>query len=96
MIVFISLHIAASFFMQQTGGQVAASINALYESWILQVFVVFFVIYHALNGLRLAVLDLWPQFMVYQRQALWLQLFIFVPVYGLTVLILIQHALANG
>jgi hypothetical protein len=34
--------------------------------------------------------------MVYQRQALWLQLFIFAPVYGLTVLILIQNALAGS
>ncbi|HLE15961.1 MAG TPA: hypothetical protein VI776_14525 [Anaerolineales bacterium] len=96
MVVFISLHILASFFMQQTGSQLATFINTLYESWVLQIFVVFFVVYHALNGLRIAILDLWPQFMVYQRQALWLQLFIFAPVYGLTVLILIQNALAGS
>lgn len=96
MVFFISLHIVASFFVQQTGGQVATAINALYQSWVLQVLVVFFVIYHALNGLRLAILDLWPQYMVYQKQALWVQLFIFVLVYGLTAVIIIQHALVNG
>jgi succinate dehydrogenase / fumarate reductase cytochrome b subunit len=96
MVVFISLHIGASFFMQQTSGQLATTINALYESWILQVFVVFFVIYHALNGLRLAILDLWPQYMVYQKQALWVQLFIFAPIYGLTALIIIQHAIVGS
>lgn len=96
MVVFISLHVMASFFVQQTGGQVATTINAIYQSWILQIFVVFFVIYHALNGLRLAIMDLWPQYMVYQKQALWVQLLIFAPVYVLTALLIIQHALISS
>jgi succinate dehydrogenase/fumarate reductase cytochrome b subunit len=54
------------------------------------------VIFHALNGLRIAILDIWPRFLTYQREALWLQWFIFVPVYGLTVFVLIQRSLAGG
>jgi len=95
-LVFVGLHVISSFFMQQTGSEAATFINSIYENWIFQIFVAFFVLFHALNGLRIAVLDLWPRFLTYQREALWLEWTIFVPVYGLTVFILVQHSLAGG
>ena len=95
-LLFVSLHVVSSFFMQQVGSDFATAINTVYESWIFQIVIIFFVVFHALNGLRIAVLDLWPQFLVYQKEALWLQWLIFTPVYGLTVFILVQHALAGG
>ena len=96
MLTFVGLHVIASFFMQQTASDLATSINTVYESWIFQILVMFVVIFHALNGLRIAALDIWPQFQIYQREALWLQVLIFVPVYGLTIFILIQHALTGS
>lgn len=95
-LLFVSLHVVSSFFMQQVGSDFATVINTVYESWIFQIVIIFFVVFHALNGLRIAVLDLWPQFLVYQKEALWLQWLIITPVYGLTVFILVQHALAGG
>jgi len=95
-LLFVGLHVIASFFMQQTGSDAATFINTIYEHWIFQIFVAFFVLFHALNGLRIAILDIWPKFLVYEREALWLQWFIFLPVYGLTVFILIQNSLAGG
>ena len=95
-LVFVGLHVISSFFMQQTGSEAATFINSIYENWIFQIFVAFFVLFHALNGLRIAVLDLWPKFLTYQREALWLEWTIFVPVYGLTVFVLIQRSLAGG
>ena len=95
-LVFVGLHIISSFFMQQTASEVATFINSIYENPIFQIFVAFFVLFHALNGLRIAVLDLWPRFLTYQREALWLEWTIFVPVYGLTVFILVQRSLAGG
>ena len=94
--MFVGLHVIASFFMQQTGSDIATFINTIYESWVFQIFVAFFVIFHALNGLRIAILDVWPKLLTYQREALWLQLFIFVPVYGLTVFMLVQRSLVGG
>jgi len=96
LLTFVGLHVIASFFMQQTGSDLATSINTVYESWIFQIVVTFVVIFHGLNGLRIAALDIWPQFQVYQREALWLQLLIFLPVYGLTIFILIQRALTGN
>ncbi len=95
-LLFVGLHVVASFFMQQTGSDAATWINTVYEHWIFQIFVAFFVIFHALNGLRIAILDIWPRFLMYQREALWLQWLIILPVYGLTVFILIQNSLAGG
>jgi succinate dehydrogenase / fumarate reductase cytochrome b subunit len=95
-VVFVSLHVVASFFMQQVGGDAATTINTVYESWIFQIFIIFCVIFHALNGLRIAVLDIWPQFLQYQKEALWLEWAIFIPVYGLTAFVLVQHALSGA
>jgi len=95
-ILFVGLHVIASFSMQQFGGDLATNINIVYESWIFQIFVIFIVIFHALNGLRIAVLDIWPQFQDYQREALWLEWLVFIPVYGLTIFILIQNGIIGA
>lgn len=95
-ILFVGLHVFASFFMQQFGSDLATTINIIYESWIFQIVVAFIVIFHALNGLRIAISDLWPQSLKYQREALWLQWFIFVPIYGLTAFLLIYLNISGG
>jgi succinate dehydrogenase / fumarate reductase cytochrome b subunit len=94
-LVFVSLHVVASFFMQQTGSEIATSMNIVYESWIFQIMMAFFVIFHALNGLRVAIQDLWPQSQMYQREALWLEWLVIAPVFGLTAVFLIQRGLAG-
>ena len=95
-ILFVGLHVVASFFMQQFGSDFATTINIIYESWIFQIVVAFCVIFHALNGLRIVICDLWPKSLIYQREVLWLQWFIFVPIYGLTVFILIYINVTGG
>ncbi len=94
--VFVGIHIISSFFMQQLGSDWATTLNTIYESWIFQILVIFIVIFHALNGLRIIILDIWPQLLVYQREALWLQWFIFLPIYGLAIFILVQRSLLGS
>ena len=96
MVIFISIHVIAGFFMQQTGSDFAATINTIYESIYFQVFIYFCVLYHSLNGLRIIVLDLWPQALEYQREATWLQWMIFIPLYGMTTFLMIRSALSGG
>ncbi|HSF80248.1 MAG TPA: hypothetical protein VLA49_03380 [Anaerolineales bacterium] len=95
-LVVVGLHVISSFAMQQIGSEWATNLNIIYESDLFQILVAFFVIFHALNGTRIALLDLWPKFQVYQHEALWLQWFILVPIYGLTVYFLIQRTLSAG
>ena len=46
-----------------------------------------------IHGLRIAILDIWPKLLPFQREALWLEWGVFIPVYSLTIFILISHAL---
>jgi succinate dehydrogenase / fumarate reductase cytochrome b subunit len=96
MIVFVSLHVLASFFTQQFGDDTAIFINTIYESVYFQIFIYFCVIFHTLNGLRILILDMWPKLLEYQREATWLQWMIFIPIYGLAVFLMIQRALSGG
>jgi succinate dehydrogenase / fumarate reductase cytochrome b subunit len=98
MITFVSLHVVASFFMHVVadGGDVAININMIYESWPFQIFIYFCVIFHALNGFRIIMLDFWPKLLQYQRELTWLEWLVFVPVYGLTIFLVAQKALAGG
>jgi len=95
-LLFVSLHVISSFFMQQTGSDFATAINIVYESVYFQVFIYFFVIFHAFNGLRIILMDFFPKLWEYQRELTWLQWFIIIPVYGLALFVMISTALQAG
>ncbi len=95
-ILFVGTHVMSSFFMQQFGSDWATAINVVYESVYFQFVVIFVVLFHALNGLRIIILDIWPKLLEYQREATWLQWLIFIPVYGTTVIIMILNLLEGG
>ncbi len=87
MIIFVSMHVLASFFtyVVATGSNFVLEINKIYESWPFQLFIYFCVIFHVMNGLRIILMDLWPQFLKYQREAIWLEWGFFLPIYGFIV-----------
>ena len=96
MVLFVGGHILLSFFSHQMASSLATDLNAIYESIYFQVFLYFGVIFHALNGTRIIVLDTWPKLLEYQREATWLEWLIFIPVYGLTVFIMVMRALQGA
>lgn len=95
-LIFVGFHVIASFFMQQTGNDLATSFNIIYESWAFQIVIAFFVLFHALNGLRIVIQDFYPKAQMYQHEFLWLQWVMFIPVYGMTVYFLVQRGLGGG
>lgn len=95
MILFVSLHVLSSFLTQQWGSDLAITMNTIYESLYFQLFIYFCVIFHAVNGLRIIVLDTWPKFIRYQRESTWLEWFIIIPIYGLAVFIMIRRSLTG-
>ncbi len=95
MILFVSLHVVAAYLLTQYGSGVGRAINTVYESWLFQAYIFFCIIFHTLNGARVITLDLWPRLMQYQREAIWLEWLIFIPVYGLSLLMLVQQGLAG-
>lgn len=95
-VTFVALHMLASFLSNQPYGTNAGIfINTLYENWIFQIFIFFCALFHAINGLRIVILDLWPKLIEYQREAIWLEWFIFVPVYALALFIIIRGGLGS-
>ena len=89
--IFVGTHILASFL----GGQVGQSINAVYENWFFQIFVFFCALFHAINGLRITILDLWPHLIEYQREAIWVEWAVFIPIFSIAVIVIVRAGLAG-
>lgn len=91
MAIFITVHILASFL----GGEAGRFLNDVYKHWAFQIFIFFCALFHAINGLRITILDLWPKWLVYQREAIWVEWAVFLPIFGLAVIVIIQTALGG-
>jgi succinate dehydrogenase/fumarate reductase cytochrome b subunit len=50
-------------------------------------------LFHAVNGLRITLLDLFPKLIPHQREAIWVEWVVFLPVYGLAVFVILRTAL---
>jgi len=95
-VAFVGIHVVAGFFGQQFGDDLSFALNTIYESWQFQLFVYFSVLYHALNGTRLTLMDLFPKLMRFQRELFWLQWAIFVVSFGFPSYFLIQTSLSSS
>ena len=89
MVIFVGLHVLASF----VGGRFGSSINIIYENWAFQIVIFFCVLFHVINGLRIIILDLWPKLIEHQREAIWLEWMVFLPVYIMAVYVIVSTAL---
>jgi len=94
-IIFVTLHVLASFLTQQMGSDLGIFINIIYESIYFQLFIVFCAIYHGVNGFRIILLDIWPRLIRYQKESTWLEWFMILPLYILTAFIMIRRFLAG-
>jgi succinate dehydrogenase / fumarate reductase cytochrome b subunit len=88
MAVFIALHILASFL----GGQIGSFLNTIYEHWLFQIFIFFCVLFHAINGLRITIVDLFPSLLVHQREAIWVEWAVFIPIFLIAVFVIVRTA----
>ncbi len=96
MVIFISLHVLAGYMLNQPwGARAGVLIDSVYENWIFQIFIFFCILFHIINGLRISILDLWPRLIEYQREAIWLEWMVFIPVYGIALYTIIQNALGG-
>ena len=88
MAVFITMHILASFL----GGSIGEFLNTIYEHWLFQIFIFFCVLFHAINGLRITIVDLFPKLLVHQREAIWVEWAVFIPLFAIAVFVIISTA----
>jgi succinate dehydrogenase / fumarate reductase cytochrome b subunit len=55
----------------------------------MQIFILFAMLYHGINGLRIIILDMWPGLMRYNREAMWVQWALFLPMFLLPAILII-------
>jgi len=91
MAVFVTIHILASFL----GGEAGVFVNTVYENWIFQIFIFFCALFHAINGLRITIVDLFPKLLVHQREAIWLEWAVFIPLFAIAVFVIVNSALGG-
>jgi succinate dehydrogenase / fumarate reductase cytochrome b subunit len=91
MAVFITVHILSG----ALGGKTGIFLNSIYESWAFQLAIFFCVLFHAINGLRITILDLWPSLLVHSREAIWLEWLIFLPVYGFAAFVIVSNGVGG-
>jgi succinate dehydrogenase / fumarate reductase cytochrome b subunit len=90
-VTFVGMHILASF----VGGGFGSFVNKIYEHWGFQIVIFFCALFHAINGLRIVILDLWPKLIEHQREAIWIEWALFLPIYGIAVLVILQTGLGG-
>ena len=90
-VLFVSVHLLSSFL----GGQAGIFLNTIYEHWLFQIFIFFCAIFHAVNGLRIVILDLWPKLVEHQREAIWVEWAVFLPIYAIAVIVILSTALGG-
>jgi succinate dehydrogenase / fumarate reductase, cytochrome b subunit len=90
-VIFVGMHVLASF----VGGNFGSLVNKVYEHWAFQIVIFFCVLFHVINGLRIVILDLWPKLIEHQREAIWVEWAVFLPIYGMAVLVIVRTALGG-
>lgn len=90
MATFITIHILSYF-----GGEIGTFVNDIYMNWVFQIFMFFFVLFHAINGLRITILDLWPKLIPFQREAIWIEWAVFLPIYLIAVFVIVRTGLGG-
>jgi succinate dehydrogenase / fumarate reductase cytochrome b subunit len=91
MAVFVSVHILSSF-MEGRGWKIGDILNDIYINPVFQIFIFFCALFHAINGLRITILDLFPKLISYHREAIWIEWALFIPLFGLSVIVILSTA----
>jgi succinate dehydrogenase / fumarate reductase cytochrome b subunit len=88
MALFVTMHILAAFL----GGKTGEVLNAVYENWLFQIFIFFCILFHAINGLRITIVDLFPKLIPYEREAIWVEWAVFIPLMAIAAFVIIRTA----
>lgn len=95
MAIFVTIHVLASFSRMQ-GWQIGILINQIYVSPPFQIIFLFGVLFHIINGMRITILDLFPEKLIpYYKQAILIEWIIFIIVYSFAVVSTITTAIAR-
>ncbi|GAB1471037.1 succinate dehydrogenase, cytochrome b556 subunit [Chloroflexota bacterium] len=95
MAIFITIHILATFAEKQ-GWVIGDAINYIYMSPPFQIFILFCVLFHALNGLRITILDIFPRkLMPHYRTVIRVQWIVFILLFGFAAVSVVTTAIGR-
>lgn len=90
-VIFVAIHLLSSF----AGGPTGVFLNTIYENWAFQIFIFSCALFHAINGLRIVILDLFPKLIEHQREAIWVEWAAFLPLFTIAVIVILNTALGG-
>ena len=91
MAIFVTMHLLASFL----GGDIGSFLNNIYENWAFQIFIFFCALFHAINGLRITIIDLFPKLLEHQTEAIWVEWAVFIPIFGIAAFVILTSAMGG-
>ena len=95
MAIFIAIHILSTF-AQGKRWAIGHFINNIYMSPPFQIFILFCILFHAINGLRITILDLFPTKLIqYHRQAIMIEWVVFIILFGFAAISIISTAIGR-
>lgn len=69
--------------------------NAIFSSWVFQIILLVFGLFHAINGLRITILDLFPKLIEHSKTATYIAWVTYVLVAGFALFIILRNALGG-
>ncbi|MBP8164800.1 MAG: hypothetical protein KAX86_05135 [Anaerolineales bacterium] len=95
MAIFVTIHVLATF-VEKQGWAIGDFINDIYMSPPFQIFILFCVLFHVINGLRISILDLFPQKLIpYHRQAIMIEWVVFIVIFGFAAISVVTTAIGR-
>jgi len=71
------------------------SMQALMSNWIFQIILLVFGLFHAINGLRITILDLWPKLIEHFRTVINVEWVVYALLAGFAVIVVLQNAMGG-
>jgi succinate dehydrogenase / fumarate reductase cytochrome b subunit len=70
-------------------------VDAVFSNPLFQIFILFFALFHAVNGMRITILDLWPRLILHYRRAIWIEWAAFIVLYVFALAVILRSALGG-
>ena len=71
------------------------SASAIFSNWVFQIFMLVFGLFHAINGLRITILDLSPKLIEHYRTAINIEWVVYALVCGYAIFVVLRNALGG-
>ena len=68
-------------------------VDAVFSNPLFQILILFFALFHAVNGMRITILDLWPRLILHYRRAIRIEWAAFIVLYIFALAVILRSAL---